>query len=155
MAGVLLIGYGNPGRQDDGLGPRLAELLEKEALPGLTLDADYQLTVEDSVAINDHDTVIFADASVDCGSPFEFDELAQPGDTPRVPSFTSHHTDPEALLDLTNSIYGRAPRAFTLRIRGYQFDTFAEQLSPEAERNLAAAADFIRGFLRTTGILTH
>ena len=36
---ALVIGYGNPGRLDDGLGPALAEAVEKLDLPGLiTLD---------------------------------------------------------------------------------------------------------------------
>ena len=30
MAKVLIIGYGNPGRLDDGLGPALADLMEKK-----------------------------------------------------------------------------------------------------------------------------
>ena len=47
---VLLIGYGNPGRLDDGLGPALAAAVEKLAIPGVTVDADYQLNVEDAAA---------------------------------------------------------------------------------------------------------
>jgi DNA-binding response OmpR family regulator len=46
---VLVIGYGNPGRLDDGLGPALAETLQRLDLPGVTVDADYQLTAEDGL----------------------------------------------------------------------------------------------------------
>ena len=42
---VLLLCYGNPGRLDDGLGPAFGEVLERESLPGVTVDLDYQLTV--------------------------------------------------------------------------------------------------------------
>ena len=34
---TLLLGWGNPGRLDDGLGPALAETIERLALPGLTV----------------------------------------------------------------------------------------------------------------------
>ena len=37
---TLLIGYGNPGRLDDGLGPALAEAVAKLAIPGVTVEAD-------------------------------------------------------------------------------------------------------------------
>ena len=48
---VLVIGYGNPGRMDDGLGPATIDELEKLAIDGVDLDADYQLTVEDAAAV--------------------------------------------------------------------------------------------------------
>jgi len=62
-ATVLVIGYGNPGRRDDGLGPALAERLQELRLPGVDVDADYQLTVEDAAAAAEHDVVVFADAA--------------------------------------------------------------------------------------------
>ena len=34
---MLLLGYGNPGRLDDGLGPALAAQVERLALPGVTV----------------------------------------------------------------------------------------------------------------------
>lgn len=43
---ILLIGYGNPGRGDDGLGPALAAAIEAMELPGVTVEADYQLMVD-------------------------------------------------------------------------------------------------------------
>ena len=45
---VLVIGYGNPGRQDDGLGAAVIERLEALGLEGVTVDADYQLNIEDA-----------------------------------------------------------------------------------------------------------
>ena len=43
---TLVIGYGNPGRRDDGLGPSFADILAAEGIPGVDVDSDYQLTVE-------------------------------------------------------------------------------------------------------------
>ena len=71
-AKVLVIGYGNPGRLDDGLGPALAAAIESAAPAGVTVDADYQLTVEDAAAVAEHDVVVFADAAVDGPEPFYF-----------------------------------------------------------------------------------
>ena len=42
---ILVIGYGNPGRRDDGLGPALAARLEALALPGVTVESDFQLAI--------------------------------------------------------------------------------------------------------------
>ena len=53
-ADILLIGFGNPGRLDDGLGPALADAIEKLALPGVTVESNYQLTVEDAAEIAKH-----------------------------------------------------------------------------------------------------
>ena len=44
---VLLYGYGNPGRLDDGLGPALArELAARHPAEGVTIETGYQLQVE-------------------------------------------------------------------------------------------------------------
>ena len=43
---ILLLGYGNPGRLDDGLGAAFCGEIEKMDLPGVNIEADYQLTVE-------------------------------------------------------------------------------------------------------------
>ena len=51
---ILVYGYGNPGRQDDGLGVALVEELEQwvatEKIPGLDFDSNYQLNAEDALA---------------------------------------------------------------------------------------------------------
>jgi hydrogenase maturation protease len=60
---VLLLGYGNPGRLDDGLGSELAARVQALGLPGVTVDSDYQLCLEDAEAVSRHDVVVFADAA--------------------------------------------------------------------------------------------
>ena len=52
---ILVYGYGNPGREDDGAGPYLAGLFEEAGLLGVDTDADYQLQIEDAVAISEYD----------------------------------------------------------------------------------------------------
>lgn len=149
-ARILLIGYGNPGRRDDGLGPQLAAELEALALPGVTVDADYQLTVEDAAALAEHEVVIFADASVAGSAPFFFQRLEpQDGLT-----FSTHSIAPAAVLGLARDLFGAQPAAYVLGIRGYEFDEFGETLSAGARANLAAAVQFLQQAL-VTGSFTE
>lgn len=143
MGGILLIGYGNPGRLDDGLGPALAAEAEGWNMPGLTVDADYQLTVEDAAEIARHEMVIFADASVNGREPF-FVEYVTPR---RAEGFSTHSVEPDALMDLAQRLFGAETRGYILGIRGYEFNEFGEGLSPQAQENLRAAADFLRSAL--------
>ena len=141
---VLLIGYGNPGRLDDGLGPALAQRLEALALPGLTVEADYQLTVEDAAEAAQHGTVVFADADVAGPEPFGVRRI-YPGSS-RL-SFSSHSMDPEAVLALARTLFSAEPEAYVLGIRGYQFNAFGEELSEKAQDNLAAAVTYVTSAL--------
>ncbi len=140
---VLILGYGNPGRLDDGLGPALAAALERENLPGVTVDSDYQLTVEDAEPVARHDVVIFADAAVTGPEPFFFRRITPAGEL----GFSSHSVEPAGVLALAGELFGATPRGFALGIRGYQFNEFGEQLSPAAQANLSAALEFVRGAL--------
>ena len=72
---LLLLGYGNPGRLDDGLGPALAASVEALALPGVTVQSDYQLGLEDAQPASRHDVVIFADAAASGEDPISFQRL--------------------------------------------------------------------------------
>ena len=46
---IQVIGYGNPGRQDDGLGPAFVQALRNKGYTFPTSDP-YQLTVEDALS---------------------------------------------------------------------------------------------------------
>lgn len=141
---LLVLCYGNPGRLDDGLGPAFGEALERLALPGVTVDIDYQLTVEDAATAAEHDAVLFADAAVRGREPFFLDPVRPKASL----GFSSHGAEPEAILALAAQITGSAPEGFALGIRGYEFNEFGEALSPGAQRNLAAAIRFIVPVLR-------
>lgn len=137
---ILLIGYGNPGRLDDGLGPALAAAVEDWNVEGLTVDADYQLTVEDANDVARHDVVIFADASVNGREPY-FVEKVEPKE---ALSFSSHSVEPGVLLHLAKTLFNASPRAYILGIRGYDFNEFGERLSPRATENLEKAIAYLR-----------
>ena len=139
MKPLLLIGYGNPGRGDDGLGPALVERLETLDIGGIELMSDYQLTVDMAHDIASFESVVFADAAMTGPAPFSFSST-EPG----APlSFTSHSQRPEGVLYLAQTLFGGRAQGHLLGIRGYQFGQFNEELSPEAERNLEAAVGFV------------
>ncbi len=144
LSKVLFIGYGNPGRCDDGLGPALAEAVEAAGLPGVTVDADYQLTVEDAEAAARHDVVVFADAAVDGPEPFFLRRVVPSGEI----SFSSHSVEPSAVLAMAHTLFGTPTRGYALGIRGYRFNAFDEGLSERAVENLAAALRFVEPVLR-------
>jgi len=141
---VLVFGFGNPGRRDDGLGPALVAALQPLAIEGVDYDSDYQLTVEDSVELAQHDTVLFIDASAVAQGPFSFAALGPEGGI----GFSSHGVEPAELLGLAEALFGKRPAAYILGIRGYDFETLQEGLTEEAEANLAAALRFAEPLLR-------
>lgn len=136
---VLLLGYGNPGRLDDGLGPALAAEVERLGLPGVQVASDYQLSLEDAEAVARHDVVIFADASTTGTEPFSFTRV----EPTRGVSFSTHSLRPEAVLGLAAELFGARAEGYLLGIRGYAFNEYDESLTERGRANLAAAAAFV------------
>ena len=141
---VLLLCYGNPGRLDDGLGAAFCDEIEKKNLDGVTVDADYQLTVEDAAQIAEHDIVVFVDAAVRGQEPFFFERVEPVSNI----SFTSHSIEPDSLISLAQELFDAKVKGYALGIRGYEFDEFGEVLSEKASHNLKAAVSFLEPVLR-------
>ncbi len=139
---IFVLGYGNPGRQDDGLGVAAAEGIRPLGLPRITFETAYQLNIEDAEAISGHDVVIFIDASLNAPEPFSFERLAPAEEV----SFTSHSVSPGSILKLCAEHFGPAPEAWVLAIRGYSFE-FEERLTEKARENLDAAIAFLSEIL--------
>ena len=147
MKSVLVYGYGNPGRQDDGLGPALVNELEQwvASVPArrhIVLDSNYQLNAEDALAISGHEVVIFADATQDGVESFSFRALL-----PEMSiAFSTHAMAPATVLALCDELYGKCPTAWMLTIRGHCWEPNAP-MTPAAAVNLAAALVFIKSRL--------
>jgi len=140
---VLIIGYGNPGRLDDGLGPAFAAAVKKYNINGVDTDSDYQLTVEDAVDIAEHDIVIFADADVRGPEPFYLKKI----EPAAVVSLSSHSIKPKSLIGLVKESFNKKVDAYVLGIRGYEFNEFEERLSEKAALNLNEAVKCIKPLL--------
>ncbi|MBU1174444.1 MAG: hydrogenase maturation protease [Alphaproteobacteria bacterium] len=135
---ALLIGFGNQGRGDDGLGPVFAERIEKLAPKGLAIDIDYQLTVDHAPMVAEADLVIFADAEIGAAGSFSFTEVKAEG----AVGMGSHELSPQAVMTLAKTLYGREPPAYVLGISGWDYGEVKEGLSAEAEAHLEAAETF-------------
>lgn len=139
----LVLCFGNPARQDDGLGPAVAERLERLGIEGVQVESNYQLCVEDAVAISEASVVIFVDAAVSDAEPYSFERI----EARREEGFMSHSIAPEGLLALARDTLGACPEAHLLAIRGYAFEMFREGLTARASQNLERAVAFLTAFL--------
>jgi hydrogenase maturation protease len=140
---ILVLGYGNPGRQDDGLGPAIAAGIGRLGWPNLSAFDNYQLNIEDAMDVAEYDVVWFVDAARSGPSPYAVREL-KPTSTIE---FTTHIVRPEAILAIARQLYGGSPRAFLLAVRGYEFE-FIEALTPAATDNLSAALAMLTDRIR-------
>jgi hydrogenase maturation protease len=146
IAPLLIFAYGNPSRGDDALGPLLLEQLEALNLPQVELLTDFQLQVEHAIDLQGRERVLFIDASVSCPPPFVFSRLAPAKDR----SFTSHAMSPAAVLQAYQELYGEAPPAWLLAVRGETFE-LGEPLSPAALHNLEQAFELLQKFSASPG----
>jgi hydrogenase maturation protease len=141
-------GYGNPGRQDDGLGTIIAESVDewcrKNSFQNIRTDCNYQLNLEDAANISEFDMVIFVDATtseeVQC---FHYCRLA-PSDRS---DFTMHAVAPAYVLFLCRNMFDKVPEAFMLSVRGYEWE-FMKEMTPAAHENYLKALLFLKDTLQ-------
>jgi hydrogenase maturation protease len=131
MPHVLVIGYGNPLRGDDGAGYLAAELLRARlANPAVEVVSEQQLLPEMMLGIAEATLVIFIDASVS-GRAGKFHRIPlRPA--PTCGRFT-HHATPEALLAGAQALYGRTPEAVHYLIPGRFFEA-GQEMTPSVRR---------------------
>lgn len=142
-AKVLVIGYGNTLRGDDGVGPYVATVVGSWGQPDLQSLAVPQLTPELAEPLATAELAIFVDARVDDGEEvIEVSSLA-PSDTDAA---LAHMSDPGRLLALAGSVFGPSPRAWLITIRVADL-SIGEGLSPTARRGAEAALAQVRALL--------
>lgn len=164
---LLILGIGNPGRGDDGLGPAFVNavqalvegdprfhnecfnderfhdpLCHDPCFEHVRMQENYQLCVEDALLLCECRTVLFVDACLQGEEAFTFTPL-HPADPSNL---GSHHLSPEQLMALTNVLYGHKPEAWVLAIRGYAFEQFEECLSEPARHNLNRAFEYFQSW---------
>lgn len=146
---TLILGWGNPGRGDDGLGPEFVRAMLELDLPGVATDSDYQLQVEDAAAVARFSRVVFVDADRRGAEPFWLDRLwPQDG----ALSYSTHSVSPATVLALARDLFEAEPEAWILGIRGYEFDEFREQLSLAAQSNLDRAVESLKSAVSGGGL---
>jgi hydrogenase maturation protease len=139
IAPILIFAYGNPSRGDDGLGPAMYDLLEKNPLDNVDLLSDFQLQIEHALDLQQRDYILFIDAGVNCEAPFELHRLQPEKDD----SYTTHSMSPASVLAVYEQIYQREPPpAFLLTIMAYEFG-LGKGMSDAARDNLYKAYDYL------------
>ena len=108
----IIIGYGNPLREDDGIGWRAAELLEQKLPVGTAEIIEcHQLTPELAASIEGAAVVVFLDGACDCAPGVVSSEPVRPEGA----VVWSHHLTPGQLLTLSKQLNGDVPPAFLIR----------------------------------------
>ena len=139
LSNTLIIGIGNNTRQDDGLGWRFLELMEKEEFNIDNLVYKYQLMVEDAELISEFDSVIFIDA---CKSALENGFTFERIYPAEKVSFSTHSVPPNQILNLCETIYAKKPKSYLMKIQGYQWN-IEIGLSELAKTNLKNAFTYL------------
>lgn len=158
MAATIIIGYGNPDRQDDGAAwhvlAGLAKRLGRKTpqwpdevfdLSGENPDLlfNLQLTPELADTISHYGRVCFVDAHT--GSvPNDLNVTALQPYFQTSP-FT-HHMTPETCLTLAETIYHARPESLLVSVRGYQFG-FSHDLSEKTQALVSQAIETILAWL--------
>ena len=115
---TIILGIGNNGRQDDGLGWAFLDFLEEQNTT-IDLEYRYQLQIEDAELISNYDRVIFVDATKE-----ETEEgfYLKPCEASEQYSFSTHALQPETIMFLTNKLYNHNPEASIFAIEGYDWE---------------------------------
>jgi hydrogenase maturation protease len=135
---LLVIGYGNTLRRDDGVGPRVADTLETLDLPGVSTLNCALLTPETAEPVSRACAVIFVDATVDSTEQVQLRKLT-PADSSQI---LAHAADPTTILALARDVFGQVPEAWLLPIPvadlglGDQLSTLAQAGFDTALRQL-------------------
>lgn len=160
---TLIIGCGNPSRSDDSVGLYVINQVNRHlGKPPVRVDvalAGYEAGLEDggrvttiflqqlgpelAELVTDYDLVIFVDAHT--GSYGE-DLRFAPVTPSYVTSAFSHHLEPAAVLALAEMLYGCVPQAYTISVRGYDFQ-FGTKLSVETRALADRALDQVLSVL--------
>lgn len=131
---LLVIGYGNTLRSDDGVGPRVAEAVARLNLPRVATLSCGLLTPELAEPLARAAKVIFVDAAVDAPREVQLRTL-KPADSSQI---MAHAADPRTLLALARDVFGHAPEAWWLTVPVENIG-IGEDLSPVAQRGFSEA----------------
>lgn len=143
-ARTLIIGYGNPLRGDDGVGPAVAEVVAAWKIPDLRARAVAQLVPELVDDLKHAERVLFVDASQEyLAAPFTL-SVVEPRASRGV---LGHFSDPGHLLALARDLEGHFPASWMLAIQVHSF-AYGEEITEVARANMTAALEAVRGWLR-------
>lgn len=138
---VLVVGYGNALRSDDGVGWYAAErLADDPRLAAATVFQRHQLTPELALDFSEASLVVLVDASTGLAAgTFTVQPLDRDGDAGTT---WSHHVSAASLVALADELYGHAPEVFVVSCGVASFEV-GEGLSAAVEAALPAIVDAV------------
>ncbi len=158
MNRILILGYGNPDREDDGVAWHILRALTVNL--GLPAPASYedefplndrldfafylQLTPEMAEEIAAYERVCFVDAHTG-NIPEAVRMIPVESEFQRSP-FT-HHLTAQSLVSMCEALYQKRPEAVLLSVRGFRF-LFTRELSPETTALVPEAVGLIEAWLK-------
>lgn len=148
---ILVCGYGNPFRTDDGAGHILAEDIAKvlrERGEETELSLEHQLLPELAEDFSRFDLLIFCDARVpsDDGGGVERYRIEEIAPDPHLEGLNIHSVGPGWLLALAQSLGRRVPPSVLISVEGESFD-FGDEITSECrERMKSAEAAFLKWY---------
>jgi hydrogenase maturation protease len=159
---TLIVGYGNPDREDDGVAwhilRNLAQHLQRNVVeleyeidpegPSPHLAFMLQLTPEMAETIADYDYLCFIDAHT--GAFDEEIRFSRVKADFQASPFT-HHLTPNACVAIAHTLYGRAPQTVLLSVRGYEFG-FGQTLSTKTEALASQGAQLVFEWLHLADV---
>ncbi|MEA5533027.1 hydrogenase maturation protease [Crocosphaera sp. XPORK-15E] len=142
---ILIIGYGNTLRGDDGVGYKIAEIIDQWNLNNITSLAVHQLTPDLAEKISQVDTVIFIDAIYVTDMNRAKIEIKTISINRKINNL-GHHNNPEQLLSLTQAIYQKIPLAYWILVPAVNFN-FSESFSSTTQKYARVTLEKIKIFL--------
>jgi hydrogenase maturation protease len=138
MKNVLVIGFGNTLRCDDGAGVKVAHLVS-ERYPDIDCIATQELKPEHAETISGYLKLIFVDASTE-----STELVCEPVSVGSIANDKfSHSLSPRALISLSHDLYGKQPEhVYLVKIPGENFG-FGEEFSPRTSQFVFECVDYI------------
>ena len=148
---VLVVGYGNALRSDDGLGWHVAERLSDDPrFAAVDVLRRHQLTPELALDVSRASFVIFVDASRAAPGLLTIEPVGRALGH-GVVAWT-HRCDPSTLLALAADLYGATPDAVAVSV-GVASLEMGESLSPAIEGAMDRVVDAVAGLVAAAGLV--
>ncbi len=145
VQGVLVVGYGNPLRTDDGIGWRASEVVAADPrLARVAVRSVHQLLPELALDVSLASLVVLIDARVGRAAGSLAVEPVEPATSGRTT--WSHHLGPAALGGMAHELYGRVPPMFVVSVGVASLEP-GEGLSAVLEGALPRIADTVVGLV--------
>ncbi len=146
-APVLVVGYGNPLRTDDGVGPAVTTRLAGDPrLTGVDVRTQHQLTPELAFDASRASLLVLVDAGSDEAPGQIAVRRLEP--TAETGTAWTHHLDPSGLVSLARELWGAAPPVVLVSVGPASLE-LGEGLTPQVALAAGRAADLVVGVVET------